>query len=651
MQTIYCFVEEQSEELNEFINLHDSDSVIHIYSSIVESCEGSLYFCLGELVNEYIHTEGKIWLVTDVKSLFDIAKKLCASLFEQIIYIEEQTGNNFDEKFSRTKKDFSEGLETAELIEYEIMVQPSKLNASFMKRLAELKNSDDMQSMVVFLYDLTDLNIKNDEKKSALWCHFCEILLYEIDYNCTNNRYNYKDLDSKYFLYKLTLYSILMAFSGNSVHANKYLQLIINGNATNGNMYFVWNQFKRISLKSLAVLDEETHSLLDKLYEKSYNGYKKELCDKAVRLKKERRNKDRVLVSAIQFLDNTHAPTRTVIERCKALSKLGKEVLLVNTTEQYLMSEYMPLYNAGYGRVLKEYNEIDNFKFGDVNISFIQLPSELSITLRFKALEKIINQFNPYYILSIGTGSMLADLCGNIISCACMSLAFSTLPHTMNKMRILGRKLSEEEVRRYSEIDIIESRFTFELRPQTRKFTRAEMQLPEDRFILVVVGIRLQFEIMPDFMEMLTSVCKKGCYVVFAGKFENYDELMKQYDIVSCNSSFIGYCDEILALMEICDLYINPARLGGGFSVIEAFEKGKPGVYLRTGDVYTAGGEDFAVEDYAEMVDEILKYKNDRKYYEEKSILARERAKLMTSSMEAIADIDKQICERVEKEQ
>ena len=39
--------------------------------------------------------------------------------------------------------------------------------------------------------------------------------------------------------------------------------------------------------------------------------------------------------------------------------------------------------------------------------------------------------------------------------------------------------------------DIIESRFTFELKPQKGIFSREYKGLPEDRFILVVVGIRL----------------------------------------------------------------------------------------------------------------------------------------------------------------
>ena len=161
------------------------------------------------------------------------------------------------------------------------------------------------------------------------------------------------------------------------------------------------------------------------------------------------------------------------------------------------------------------------------------------------------------------------------------------------------------------------------------------------------MGIRLEYEIDDEFMKLLSSVCEAGCYVVFAGIMDNYDDMMKKYQTVKENSSFIGYCQDVSALMEICDLYINPPRLGGGFSVIEAFDKGKPGVYMKVGDVYTSGGEDFAVDTYDDMYNEIIRYKEDKVYYDKMAQKGRERAKLMTSSVEAIRDIDEQICNRI----
>ena len=47
--------------------------------------------------------------------------------------------------------------------------------------------------------------------------------------------------------------------------------------------------------------------------------------------------------------------------------------------------------------------------------------------------------------------------------------AFSNLPHTMNPMKILGRMIREEEKETFANMDVIESRFTFELKEQTHR--------------------------------------------------------------------------------------------------------------------------------------------------------------------------------------
>ena len=140
----------------------------------------------------------------------------------------------------------------------------------------------------------------------------------------------------------------------------------------------------------------------------------------------------------------------------------------------------------------------------------MQISEEYPIHIKLEIMLKVIKNIKPYYILSIGTGSMLADLCGHMVPVACMALAFSTLPHTKNKMKILGRKLSEQEKEIYKDEDIIESRFTFELKPQKEHYTRETYNLPKDRFILVIVGIRLEYEIDDEFMKLLSSVCEAG---------------------------------------------------------------------------------------------------------------------------------------------
>ena len=138
--------------------------------------------------------------------------------------------------------------------------------------------------------------------------------------------------------------------------------------------------------------------------------------------------------------------------------------------------------------------------------------------------------------------------------------------------------------------------------------------------------------------------------MVFAGIYEKYEEMLTEYPILSAKSNYIYQCEDVLALMEHCDLYVNPVRLGGGFSVIEAFIKGVPGVYTSYGDVYAAGGKEFAVNNLEEMADQILHYQQDKAFYQEMSEKAKERARLMTSSVDAFMDLDKEICKRVERD-
>lgn len=48
---------------------------------------------------------------------------------------------------------------------------------------------------------------------------------------------------------------------------------------------------------------------------------------------------------------------------------------------------------------------------------------------------------------------------------------------------------------------------------------------------------------------------------------------------------------DVVGVLGCMDLYVNPKRLGGGFSVIEAFHAGIPAVSIRYGDVSVAAGE------------------------------------------------------------
>lgn len=634
MEKIICFVQNEGEELEKFLGQQNDNSEIHLYTSIIESCENNLMYCFGELYSFFSKQKEKCWFVTDISQLQDLAGILFAPYLEKVIYLDQGV-----------KQEFPVEWDVEGLMDFECKSLMDHVESKFMKLYILLLPSSDIK----FIEKLAALSgyIVSEKKyntweRKAVWIHFGRLVLYAAEQGLLI-------LSEESLLFTV---SMLMKLEEKAGYTNKYLEIILQSSKYNAeNYYFAWNQYKAMGLRNMARMDEKTSELLRELYEKSYHLFMESVGKSLGKIPRNERCQERVLVFTIQYLTDGHSPTRTVMERCKTLKKMGKEVYLVNTAEQYLRSGFIPIYGGVYGKVMDEYNGSDYTQIGEDKFFFLQCPALLPLGKRIDLLVKLIRKVKPYYILSIGTGSMLADICGQMIPCASMGLAFSSVPKTMNKMKIIGRELSRQEKEIDGNEDIIESRFTFELRPQTKHFTKEECHIPRGKFVLAVIGLRLDSEVSGQFLQMLSKVCDTGgIHVVFAGIYEKYEEMLTEYPILSVKSNYIYQCEDVLALMEHCDLYVNPVRLGGGFSVIEAFIKGVPGVYTSYGDVYAAGGKEFAVNNLEEMADQILHYQQDKTFYQEMSEKAKERARLMTSSVDALMDLDKEICKRVERD-
>lgn len=443
----------------------------------------------------------------------------------------------------------------------------------------------------------------------------------------------------------LLLHSFLMQITKNTYHYNEFLKLVNSGLLTRDNKFFLWHQCKRYSLTKKITGNQESSNLLRQIYHNTFLEYETELKDELKPIPKEERNNELIVIFTIQFLSEGHAPTRTTLERCYTLGKLlGKKILLINTKEQYTEQGFLPIYNPTYGNVIPEFSQCSSYQYKDLIIPFYQ-PSESMPTL--PVIREIIEQIRiikPSMIFSIGNGSIVADLCGKLVPEASIGVAFSNLTTTEATFSVIGRQIGEGEwdglyTRGYTRNNIIESTFTFELKKKKGKISRENLNLPTDRFLLVTVGIRLDTEVEDDFFEMLEDTYSYGTHIVFAGNFERYNYFCDRHPSLREHSTYIGYFEDILSLMELCDLYVNPRRLGGGFSIIEAFHEGKPGVTINTGDIAVAAGKDFCVKDYKEMTEVIKRYIEDKDYYNTMVEKARDREVFVTDSARAMEDI------------
>jgi hypothetical protein len=508
-------------------------------------------------------------------------------------------------------------------------------NEAIIAKLLTLTEHLNYQSMVE-TYEILDTLEKEMEDYHTYVYNMTCCILDDISLSHTG-----KDI-----LRALLLTSFLLQVTKKPFYLNRFIEYAIESNILScENRFYLWNQAKRYMLTNRANSDTNTETLMKKLYQKAYDEFKAQLANDLKPIPLKERNEDTIAVFTIQFLSERHAPTRTTLERCYTLSKLlGKKIILINTREQLTSRGMLPLYKSTLGNVMDEYSEINKYQYKDCDIPYYQPEDNMPSLEGIKNIITKIKKLKPQFIFSIGNGSIIADLCGNIVPEASIGVAFSILPTTMATFSVIGKTLSELEwdyylEKGYTRNNIIESTFTFELLPKKMTFNRKELGIPENDFVLITVGIRLDMEIDDEFIETVCKTFKWGTHIVFAGYFEHYTMYCEKYPGLKEHSTFVGYCEDILALMEICNLYVNPKRLGGGFSIIEAFHEGKPGVTIDYGDIAIAAGKPFTVKNYDEMTEIIHRYITDKNFYQLMVEKAIAREKVLTDSAAAMNEI------------
>ncbi len=352
------------------------------------------------------------------------------------------------------------------------------------------------------------------------------------------------------------------------------------------------------------------------------------------------RNHDLVFVFSAQVLGMEHAPTKTLLDRCYVLKKyLKKEVVIIDTAMQMPMKGQAPFYGLANATYAEELSSLGQLEFNGEIFEFHQCENKMPDLEIIAGIIRMVKDRKPEFILDIGGSDLCADLCGLFVPQVTISTVFSKIAISCGEYQIINKVLSEDDIEELAvlgvdPLKVKQARFTFSFKKQTHHFTHKQLGLWEDKFILLVVGWRLDQEVDENFLDMLECVLEENqsIAVAFMGKFDLYNEKIKHYVRLQERSKNLGKQMDALAVTECCDLYVNPRRSGGGSSVSEALYKGLPAVTLPTGDVSVAAGELFWVEDYFAMQEKILKYASEENYYKQMSEKAKKRAEELMDS-------------------
>lgn len=154
----------------------------------------------------------------------------------------------------------------------------------------------------------------------------------------------------------------------------------------------------------------------------------------------------------------------------------------------------------------------------------------------------------------------------------------------------------------------------------TKSYRRSELGFCDEDFLIVTVGNRLPYEIKDEFVDAICELLRGEevvKWVLVGTKCITYIDEKYRGFVNSNRIVYLEYIEELFSFYKICDLYVNPNRIGGGTSVLWAIQAEIPVLmcnYDSDGKCYI--GEERTVQgDYSDLVNEIKKIVNSTVYY------------------------------------
>ena len=442
------------------------------------------------------------------------------------------------------------------------------------------------------------------------------------------NTFNNKDV-----WYKIYMGSFLINTFKTKDYGDNLLNEILESNEIDKhNKFFIMYQLISKRFTNIQISKSLDVSKIDKIYDMVFDEFKNSVGEFKFIPKKER-NEELIVVFISQFLRIEHGPTKTALDRCYALSKyLNKKVVLINTKELITCKGMLPMYNSNFGNIIEEYSNYTTLEYKDIKISYYQPKCYMPDENECINILNFIKKEKPYLILNIGGYSITADLAAQIIPMGTISTSGNySISKNKGQFFIMGRKPVESDYQYiakqgHSKDDIIECPFTFELKPQEHEYTREKFGIPKDKFVIAIIGARLDREIDEEFLYVLDKLASNEYFILTIGNYNISRDIDEKYLNLKDNFKTLGFQSDILACVDLIDLYINPKRQGGGTSAVECMFKGKPALSLKYGDVSMIVDEQFLCEDYEQIIDLSIRCKENKRFYAEMSEKAKIKA-------------------------
>jgi hypothetical protein len=300
-----------------------------------------------------------------------------------------------------------------------------------------------------------------------------------------------------------------------------------------------------------------------------------------------------------------HTPSVMAVEQCAVLAREGLQVQLFSAQE-LLPPDASQFRGDGRELALPPLNAQAWAKFLPAGVSMTVSDSRFSLPGRWRKLMPVLAGFDADVVLLVGLYSPLAAALHTVRPVA--GLSVNTVPPIAPADVWLTADTAPERRDVWGESFAPPQPVYHPWRvKRSRKqwpVTRAELGLGAAAVVWVTAGFRLAHEIKPEWADRMLHLMSRHPDVVWLviGGEGKLPQALQQ--AAPGRVRALATRSDLSGILRICDIYVNPPRMGGGLSVAEAMAESLPVVSRAGSDGGDKAGE-LALPDMATYMERL----------------------------------------------
>lgn len=339
--------------------------------------------------------------------------------------------------------------------------------------------------------------------------------------------------------------------------------------------------------------------------------------------KKYDKNAKKIAFMVDNLQKNNYSVTKFAFDIVNNIKKYNPEyeiVIFVEDNFNFIDEERLLIYSFSAGGASSEmYSKYHYEYFEGTDIRFLYSMPTAPKEVRVKDMIYAIFDFNPEVIMTTSLCSYSINMLYDYYPTMYLSMVslnavnafdielYPHIEHVKKHLSMQGRELEENMYSFEYGADFVKS--------SNNIYNKEMFGMKDDEYIMISVGVRLRTELSEKFIDLVVRFLNKNrnakWYLI--GEIE-FPIIEKNYSNLINKQIFMNQFEENLgAFYKLCDVYLNPLRDGGGFSMVEAIVNDIPVVthVESSAGVHYVGKTECAKNDkeYFEEIEKIMKFK------------------------------------------